>query len=201
MYTWFIKQVFCFYSRRILDNESFWMSLKSTFLALKKSGTSCPNWGGGEGEVIWTKSNRTATFFVKQYFTQCFAKKLCPCTCTLRCYLSNIYGKGKGNVWGQNIVWNKGKRAKIKAKPQTNRMPIFLDSWRMFGALPQGNINTSSEPCDVALIPDICQSLHHLIINARNERVSPSKRINFRKCSKGPLPPSFLENHVAIFFF
>ena len=134
------------------------------------------------------------------YFTQCFAKKLCPCTCTLRCYLSNIYGKGKGNVWGQNIVWNKGKRAKIRAKPQTNRMPIFLDSWRMFGALPQGNINTSSEPCDVALIPDICQSLHHLIINARNERVSPSKRINFRKCSKGPLPPSFLENHVAIFF-
>ena len=59
----------------------------------------------------------------------------------------------------------------------------------MFGALPQGNINTSSEPCDVALIPDICQSLHHLIINACKERVSPSKRINFRKCSKGPFPP------------
>ena len=32
---------------------------ESTFLAFKKSGTSCPNWG----EVIWTKSKRTATFF------------------------------------------------------------------------------------------------------------------------------------------
>ena len=32
------------------------------------------------------------------YFTQCFAKKLCPCTCSLRCYSSNINGKGKGNV-------------------------------------------------------------------------------------------------------
>ena len=45
------------------------MFLKSTFLALKKSGTSCPNWGqGGRGggvQVIWTKSKRTATFLVK----------------------------------------------------------------------------------------------------------------------------------------
>ena len=39
------------------------MSLKSTFLTLKKSCTSCPNWGEGGGEVIWTKSKRTATFF------------------------------------------------------------------------------------------------------------------------------------------
>ena len=39
------------------------MSLKSTFLALK-NGTNCPNWGEG-GEVIWTKSKRTAVFFVK----------------------------------------------------------------------------------------------------------------------------------------
>ena len=31
-------------------------------LALKKSGTSCPNYGG-EVEVIWTKSKRTAIFF------------------------------------------------------------------------------------------------------------------------------------------
>ena len=38
------------------------MSLKSTFFGVKKSGTSCPNWGEG-GEVIWTKSKRTATFF------------------------------------------------------------------------------------------------------------------------------------------
>ena len=28
----------------------------------EKSGTRCPNWGEG-GEVIWTKSKRTATFF------------------------------------------------------------------------------------------------------------------------------------------
>ena len=32
---------------RILDYESFWILLKSTFLAFKKSGTSCPNLGGG----------------------------------------------------------------------------------------------------------------------------------------------------------
>ena len=36
LYTWPTKQVFCLYLRRILDNESFWMSPKSTFLA----------WGG-----------------------------------------------------------------------------------------------------------------------------------------------------------
>ena len=44
LYTWPKKQVFCLYLKTILDNESFWMSLKSTFLALKKSGTSCPNY-------------------------------------------------------------------------------------------------------------------------------------------------------------
>ena len=60
------------------------------------------------------------------YFTQCFALKFCPCTCNLPCGSSNVYGKGKGKIWGQTIVWNKGKRAKIRAKPQTNRMPIFL---------------------------------------------------------------------------
>ena len=50
LYTWPTKQVFCLYLRRILDNKSFWMSLKLTFLALKKSGTSCPKWGvGGRG--------------------------------------------------------------------------------------------------------------------------------------------------------
>ena len=38
------------------------MSLKSTFLAFKKSCTSCPNWEEGEGEVIWSKSKRTAVF-------------------------------------------------------------------------------------------------------------------------------------------
>ena len=32
--------------------------------ALKKSGTTCPNWGEGGGvKVIWTKSKRTANFF------------------------------------------------------------------------------------------------------------------------------------------
>ena len=51
LYTWPTKQVFCLYLRRILDNKSFWMSLKLTFLALKNSGTSCPNWWerGGRG--------------------------------------------------------------------------------------------------------------------------------------------------------
>ena len=36
LYKWPTKQVFCLYLRRISDNESFWISLKSTFLALKK---------------------------------------------------------------------------------------------------------------------------------------------------------------------
>ena len=65
LYTWPTKQVFCLYLRRILDNKSFWMSLKLTFLALKKSGTSCPKWGVGERgvEVIWTISKKTSTFF------------------------------------------------------------------------------------------------------------------------------------------
>ena len=52
-----------------------------------------------------------------------FHTMLCPCTCNLPCCSSNVYGKGKGKIWGQTIVWNKGKRAKIRAKPQTNRMP------------------------------------------------------------------------------
>ena len=38
------------------------MSLRLTFLAFKKSCTSCPNWGE-RGEVIGTESKRTATFF------------------------------------------------------------------------------------------------------------------------------------------
>ena len=59
LYTWPTKQVFCLYLRGILDNESFWMSPKSTFLVFKKS---CPNWGRGRGGGIWTKSNRTAFF-------------------------------------------------------------------------------------------------------------------------------------------
>ena len=42
-----------YYLRRVWDNVSFRMSLKSTFLAFKISCTSCPNWG----EVIWTKKN------------------------------------------------------------------------------------------------------------------------------------------------
>ena len=43
LYTWPTKQVFCLYLRKILDNDSFWMSLKSTFLAFNKNGTSCPS--------------------------------------------------------------------------------------------------------------------------------------------------------------
>ena len=48
LYTWPTKQVFCLYLRIILDNESFWMncSLNQSFWRLKKSSTSCPNWGG-----------------------------------------------------------------------------------------------------------------------------------------------------------
>ena len=38
------------------------MSLKAMFLAFKKSCTSCPNWGEGGREVIWTKSKRAAAF-------------------------------------------------------------------------------------------------------------------------------------------
>ena len=68
LYTWPTKQVFCLYLRRILDNKSFWMSLKLTFLAFKKVVHVVQIWGrrggdrGGRG-VIWTKSKRTAAFF------------------------------------------------------------------------------------------------------------------------------------------
>ena len=59
LYTWPTKQVFCLYLRRILDNKSFWMSLKSTFLAFKKS--CWPNWGegrkGGNLDKIQKNSN------------------------------------------------------------------------------------------------------------------------------------------------
>ena len=64
LYTWPTKQVFCLYLRRILDNKSFWMSLKLTFLALKKSGTSCPKWGGGTGE-FGQNPEKQQLFFVK----------------------------------------------------------------------------------------------------------------------------------------
>ena len=55
------------------------MLLKSTFLELKKSCTSCPNWGEGGGEVIWTKSKRTAAFFRENvsYFQSCRMLSLC----------------------------------------------------------------------------------------------------------------------------
>ena len=48
LYTGPTKQVFCLYLRIILDNKSFWMycSLNHSFWRLKKSSTSCPNWGG-----------------------------------------------------------------------------------------------------------------------------------------------------------
>ena len=39
------------------------MSLKSTFLALKKKWYKLSKFGGGRGEVISTKSKRTPTFF------------------------------------------------------------------------------------------------------------------------------------------
>ena len=44
LHTWPTKQVFCLYLIRILDNESFRKSLKSTLVAFKKSCTRCPNW-------------------------------------------------------------------------------------------------------------------------------------------------------------
>ena len=41
-----------------LECMSFWMSLKSTFLAFKKSCKSCPNWeGGGNLDKIQKNSN------------------------------------------------------------------------------------------------------------------------------------------------
>ena len=39
------------------------MSLKSTFLALKKSGTSCPNWGGRVGGNLDKIQNNSSFFF------------------------------------------------------------------------------------------------------------------------------------------
>ena len=73
LYTSPTKQVFCLYLRRILDNESFWMLSKSTFLAFKKSCTSCPNWGEGVGgEIIWTKFKRTAAFFREIFPYVCY---------------------------------------------------------------------------------------------------------------------------------
>ena len=44
--------------KKNLDNESFWMSLKSTFWAFKQSWTRCPNWGeGGNLDKIQKNSN------------------------------------------------------------------------------------------------------------------------------------------------
>ena len=40
------------------------MLLKSTYLALKKSGTSCPNWGEGGGNLDKFQKNNNF-FFVK----------------------------------------------------------------------------------------------------------------------------------------
>ena len=43
------------------------MSLKSTFLALKKSGTSCPNLGEGGG-VNLDKIQKSSNFFFRETF-------------------------------------------------------------------------------------------------------------------------------------
>ena len=67
LYTWPTKQVFCLYIRRMLDNESFWISLKLTFLAfknklyklgggenvLKLKFYSSSWYGGGGGRFSW----------------------------------------------------------------------------------------------------------------------------------------------------
>ena len=66
LYTLPTKKVFCLYLRSILDNDSFWMSLKTAFLTFKKSYTSYPNWGGGNLDKIQKKSN---FFFVEPSFT------------------------------------------------------------------------------------------------------------------------------------
>ena len=59
--TWSTQQVFGLYFRRFLDNELFWISVKSTFLAFKKSCTSCPNWGEGGGNS--DKIQKNSSFF------------------------------------------------------------------------------------------------------------------------------------------
>ena len=41
------------------------MSLKSTFLAFKKSCTSCPNWGRGRGGNLDKIQKKSNFFFVK----------------------------------------------------------------------------------------------------------------------------------------
>ena len=66
LYAWPTNQVFCLYLRRNSDNESIWISLKSTFLALKKSCTSCPN-GGVGGNLDKIQSKRTETFFCETF--------------------------------------------------------------------------------------------------------------------------------------
>ena len=65
LYRWPTKQVICLNLRRILDNELFWMSLKSTFLAFKKVVQVVQIRGR---RVIWTKYNRRATFFCDTFF-------------------------------------------------------------------------------------------------------------------------------------
>ena len=50
-------------------------TFKSWIWTSEKSCTSCPNWGVG-GEVIWTKSKRTAVFFVSPSLISAFTKQI-----------------------------------------------------------------------------------------------------------------------------
>ena len=53
----------------------------------------------------------------------------------------------------------------------------------------------------LTLLKAMLGRIYNGLTNAGTGRVTLTKRMNFRKCSKGPLTaPSFSENHVANFY-
>ena len=109
LYTWPTKQVFCLYLRRILDNKSFWMSLKLTFLALKNSGTSCPNWwerGGRGHRASGGGQFRQFLFFSIELFLLIYHKFGCTWLHFIAFYIKITQKHSNITVFIHLVHWN-----------------------------------------------------------------------------------------------
>ena len=71
-FTWPTKQVFCLYFSRILDNESFCMSLKSTFLAFKKVVQVVQIGGRGGGNL---DKIQKSSYIFRETFPKSFSRE------------------------------------------------------------------------------------------------------------------------------